>query len=216
MAQYELNLLDYWLIVRKHKYAVLLTAVLVVAFTFALTQFFKPDPIYETSARVKFDRTRTFASLLLQSVAPRSRHELGTQKEVIRSFPVIEQVAKELGMLPADASTEMRTSADYLNTIYSLKGRLTTTIEERTNIIKITASAEEAERAMRMANATAVAYRAENIQSQNRMVTESRRFVEEQLAALERTLSKAEDILLDYKEREDVFSPLPPQSFSIR
>ena len=123
MAQYELNVLDYWLIVRKHKYAVLLTAVLVVAFTFALTQFFKPDPIYETSARVKFDRTSTFANLLLASLSYQSGYELGTQSEVIKSFPVIEQVAKELGMLPADASSEMRTSADYLNTIYSLKGQ---------------------------------------------------------------------------------------------
>ncbi|GIW53981.1 MAG: hypothetical protein KatS3mg082_0385 [Nitrospiraceae bacterium] len=53
-----------------------------------------------------------------------------------------------------------------------------------------------------MANATANAYRLENITARNRMVTESRRFVEEQLTALERKLGEAEEALREFKERE--------------
>jgi polysaccharide biosynthesis transport protein len=53
MAQYELNVLDYWLIIRKRRYTIGITAALVIVFTFALSQFLKPEPVYEASARVK-------------------------------------------------------------------------------------------------------------------------------------------------------------------
>ena len=42
MAQYELNVLDYWLIVKKRKYTIAATAALVIASTFTLTQVLRP------------------------------------------------------------------------------------------------------------------------------------------------------------------------------
>ena len=38
MAQYELNVIDYWLIVKKRKYLILLAAGLVVLFTFLFSE----------------------------------------------------------------------------------------------------------------------------------------------------------------------------------
>ncbi|MCH7567667.1 MAG: hypothetical protein IH787_08435, partial [Nitrospirae bacterium] len=105
MAQYELNLLDYWLIIKKHKYTILFTAVLVLVATFVLTQFLKPIPLYEATARVKFARATTVANLMLESVSYNSEYDLVAQPDVIRSFPVIERAAKELDMLPADATS---------------------------------------------------------------------------------------------------------------
>ena len=200
MAQYELNLFDYWLIIRKHRYTILLTAGLVVGFTLALTQFLKPTPIYQASTRVQFDRARTVGNMLLDTLSYSRYEQLPSQAEVIRSFPVLEAVAKQLQMLQMDATPEMRSTADYLHTIYSLQGQIETTIEMDTNIIKIMASAENPDLAERLANAVAVAYRAENIKSQNRKVVESRRFVEDQLAALARQLKEAENRLLKFKE----------------
>ncbi|MDA2910030.1 polysaccharide biosynthesis tyrosine autokinase [Nitrospiraceae bacterium AH_259_D15_M11_P09] len=202
MAQYELHLLDYWLIIKKNKYAILLTVVLVVALTLLLAQFFRQIPVYEASARVKFDQASTIASRLLDSLSYRSAYELVAQPEVIRSFQVIERAAKELGMLPADATQEMRRSPAYLKTIYALQQEIETERDVMTNIITITARADDPKLAERRANTVAEAYRAENILSQNRMVSESRLFVEEQLAVLERKVTEVEDNLLEYKERE--------------
>ncbi|HEV8539754.1 MAG TPA: polysaccharide biosynthesis tyrosine autokinase [Nitrospiraceae bacterium] len=202
MAQYELNVLDYWLIIRKRKFTIAVTAALVIVFTFALSQFLKPMPVYEASARVKFDRTSTLANLLLESLSTQTGNDLGTQSEVIRSFPVIEEVAKTLSLVPADAAAEDRKSATYLSTVYALQQQVKASQEGSTNILKITAVGDNGQTVARMANAVAESYRVENIKSRNRIVTDSRRFVEQQLAILEAKLRAAEDALREFKERE--------------
>jgi tyrosine-protein kinase Etk/Wzc len=202
VAQYELNVLDYWLIVKKRKGTILLSMGLVIAFTLALTQYLKPAPIYEASARVKFERSSTFASLLLESLAAQGSTDLNTEIEVIRSFPVVERVAKELGIVKPPASETEARSSQYLGTIYGLQQTIKTAIEGASNIIRISTTANTGEMAQRLANAVAEAYRAENIRARNKTVSESRRFVEEQLAAHEAALKRAEEALREFKERE--------------
>lgn len=202
MAQYELDVLDYWMILKKRKYLIVLATLLVVGFTFTFTQFMKPTPLYEASARVKFDRSTTVAQQLLESITFATANDLTTQTEVIKGFPVMERVAQALGIVETDLPPEQRRSAEYLNTIYNLGQQIQTSRESDTNIIRITATAYEPELAERTANAVAQAYRIENIAARNRMVTESRRFVEDQLAALEEKLQAAEEALRVFKERE--------------
>lgn len=202
MAQYELNVLDYWLIVKKRKGTILLSAGLVVAFTLGLTQYLKPAPIYEASTRVKFERSSTFTSLLLESIAAQGSFDLNTEMEVIRSFPVVEQVAKELKVIKSESPQGEARSSEYLGAIYGLQQMIKTSVEGASNIIRITATADTAGMAQRLANAVAEAYRAENIRTRNKTVSESRQFVEEQLAAHEADLKRAEEALRDFKERE--------------
>ncbi|HZS12075.1 MAG TPA: Wzz/FepE/Etk N-terminal domain-containing protein, partial [Nitrospirales bacterium] len=202
MAQYELNLIDYWLIVKKRKYAIGVTAVLVLSFTVLLTELFKPTPVYEASARVKYDRTNTLASLLLESIATMGGSDLGTQSEVVRSFPVLEQAAKEMHLVPADTPDDGRRSAEYINAVYRLQQRTRALQEPNTNVIKITVAGETSEMAEQGANAVANAYRNQNIQERNRLVTLSRQYVEAQLVSLEQGLREAEDRLREFKERE--------------
>jgi polysaccharide biosynthesis transport protein len=202
MAQYELNVLDYWLIIKKRKGTILLSAGLVVAFTLGLTQYMKPSPIYEASTRVKFERSSTFANILMESIAAQGSIDLNTEMEVIRSFPVIERVAKDLNIVKPATSQEETRSTEYLGAIYSLQQTVKTSIEGASNIIRISTTANTAEMAQRLANAVAETYRAENFRTRNKTVSESRRFVEEQLAAHEADLKRAEEALRDFKERE--------------
>lgn len=202
MAQYELNVIDYWLIIKKRKYLILLAAGLVVSFTFLFSEMFKPSPLYEASALVKFDRTSTVAQQLIETMSFSNANDLSSQTEFIRGFPVMERVAVELGRVPADASPEEKRSATYLNTVYDLGQEIKTQREGDTNIIRITATSDQPEMAEKTANSVADAYRLENIMTRNRLVMESRRFVEEQLAGLEKQLNDAEDALRAFRERE--------------
>jgi polysaccharide biosynthesis transport protein len=202
VAQYELNVLDYWLIIRKRKGTILLSTGLVIAFTLALTQYMKPAPIYEASTRVKFERSSTFANLMLESLAAQGSSDLNTEIEVIRSFPVVERVAKELGIVKSGLSPEEARSSEYLGTVYGLQQTIKTSIEGASNIIRISVTASTAEMAQRLANVIAETYRMENIRTRNKTVFESRRFVEEQLASHEAALKRAEEALRDFKERE--------------
>ena len=202
MAQYELNIIDYWLIVKKRKYLILLAVGLVVLFTFLFSEMLKPSPLYEASARVKFDRTSTVAQQLIETMSFSNANDLNSQTEFIRGFPVMERVATELGRVPENVTPEEKRSATYLNTVYNLGQEIKTQREGDTNIIRITATSEQPEMAEKTANSVANAYRLENIITRNRLVMESRRFVEEQLAGLERKLNTAEEALRAFRERE--------------
>ena len=202
MAQYELNVLDYWLIIKKRRGTILLSAGLVVAFTLALTQYLKPAPIYQASTRVKFERTNTFANILLESLGAGGSYDLNTEIEVIRSFPVVEQAARSLKLVPAVVPPNEARSSEYLGTIYGLQQSIKTSVEGSSNIIRISVTADTADMAQRFANAVAEAYRAENIRTKNKAVAESRQFVERQLVSHEEALQKAEEALRDFKERE--------------
>lgn len=200
MAQYELNVIDYWLILKKRKYLILLSAALVVFFTFVFSELLRPAPLYEAVARVKFERNTTVAQQLLESLSYSNANDLGTQTEFIRSFPVMERVAADLGRVSTDE--QQKRSPAYLNAIYNLGQEIKAQREGDTNIIRISAVSQQPEEAEHMANATANAYRFENIATRNRLVTESRRFVEEQLAILEKQLNQSEEDLRAFKERE--------------
>ncbi|TKB88722.1 MAG: polysaccharide biosynthesis tyrosine autokinase [Nitrospira sp.] len=202
MAQYELNVIDYWLIVKKRKYLILLATGLVLLFTFLFSELFKPSPLYEASARVKFDRTNTVAQQLIETMSFSNANDLSSQTEFIRGFPVMERVAIELGRVPANMTPDEKRSATYLNTVYYLGQEIQTQREGDTNIIRITATSDQPETAEKTANSVADAYRLENIMTRNRLVMESRRFVEEQLTALEKQLNAAEDALRVFRERE--------------
>jgi capsular exopolysaccharide synthesis family protein len=202
MAQYELNVIDYWLIVKKRKYLILLAAGLVVLFTFLFSEMFKPSPVYEAAARVKFDRTSTVAQQLIETMSFSNANDLNSQTEFIRGFPVMERVAMELGRVPANVTQEEKRSATYLNAVYNLGQEIKTQREGDTNIIRITATSDRPEMAEKTANSVANAYRLENIITRNRLVMESRRFVEEQLAGLEKQLNDAEEALRAFREKE--------------
>ena len=202
MAQYELNVIDYWLIVKKRKYLILLAAGLVVLFTFLFSEIFKPNPLYEASARVKFDRTSTMAQQLMETMSYSNANDLNSQTEFIRGFPVMERVAMELGLVPANVAQDEKRSATYLNKVYNLGQEIKTQREGDTNIIRITATSGQPEMAEKTANSVANAYRLENITTRNRLVMESQRFVEGQLAGLEQQLNNAEEALRAFRERE--------------
>src|SRR5437868_11640260 len=168
MAQYELNVIDYWLIIKQRKYLILLAASLVVSFTFLFSEMFKPSPLYEASALVKFDRASTVAQQLIETMSFSNANDLNSQTEFIRGFPVMERVAVELGRVSADVSPEEKRSATYLNTVYNLGQEIRTQREGDTKISRITATTDEQEMAERTADAVANTDRPENVMTRNR------------------------------------------------
>src|SRR5881397_887832 len=204
MAQYELNLRDYWLIIRKRKWIIVFTVLLVAGFTFITTELFGPTPTYEASARVKFDRSTSMSGLMTEVLAFSAEgSSLTTQAEVIQSVPVLFRAAKKLGVIAKEIeSNEVRTSPDALAKIYELKGHIAAAQEGGTNILKIITTAEEPEFTALLANAVAEGYREENIASRNRQVDDAKLFVANQLKTVEEGLRKSEQALLAFREHE--------------
>lgn len=204
MAQYDLNLVDFWLIIRRRKFIVLLTVGLVGSMTSTMPYLVGPPPVYKAAARVKYERSTTASGLLQESIsAVGGESDIATQAEVIKSFNVMENVAKEMSLIDKNMeSKDIRANHELLDIIYDIQGHIEAGQEGSTNIIKITATAGDPRTAERYATLTADAYREENIYNRNRQVIEARRFVEGQLKNLEASLHESEQALREFKEQE--------------
>ena len=53
MSKYDLNLRDYWRILRRRKNIVILSILLLGSFSTSLATIHKPPPLYEATASVK-------------------------------------------------------------------------------------------------------------------------------------------------------------------
>lgn len=207
MAQHELNIRDYWRILRKRKTVVVLTMVLVGVITFMTTLMLRPRSVYEARASVKVERVTTMAGLFLEVLTYPSGDNMATQALVIKGFPVLEKVARDLKLIPSDVPSEkVMTSEDYLRILANLQSRITTEQEGNTNIINITVTAHTPKEAKNIANLVVEKYREENILSRNRQVFEAKRFIEDQLKQVEARLKESEERLNTFKREHDVVS----------
>jgi Mrp family chromosome partitioning ATPase/uncharacterized protein involved in exopolysaccharide biosynthesis len=207
MAQYDLNLRDYWRIFRRRKgiIAIVTLAFGAMAYTFAEVQ--KPHPIYQATAVVKFERATTLVGLLVETISLSPGDNITTQAAVVRSFSVLERAAKGLGLIPADLDSEaVKRNPQYVQFLSDLRSQVAAAPEENTTLINITVTSPGASQAARIANAVAQAYREENTLGRNRQIREARRFIEEQLAEVGARLQRAEDEIRALKERRGFLS----------
>ncbi len=207
MAQYDLNLRDYWRILRKRKgiVAVVALAFGLMAYVFAEVQ--KPQPIYQATAVVKFERTTTLVGLLVETLSVSTGDNLATQAAVVRSFPVLERAAKTLRLIPTDLDSDaIKRIPRYVQLVSDLRRQVAAAPEESTTLINITVSSQDATQAARIANAVAEAYREENVLTRTHQIREARRFIEEQLAAVGEHIHQTEDAMRALKERHGFVS----------
>jgi len=201
MPQYDLNLRDYWRILRKRLWSVaLVTAAFgLLALLFAEVQ--RPDPLYQATAVVKFERTTTLVGLLVETISLSQGDTPATQAAVIRSFPVLERAAKALRLIPATLDAEaIKQDPLRVQLLGDLRNQVTATPEENTTLINVTVASREPAQAARIANAVAQAYQAENTALRSRKILEARRFIEEQLREVNARVRQAEDGIRTLKE----------------
>jgi succinoglycan biosynthesis transport protein ExoP len=203
VAPYELNLRDYWRILRRRKGIVLAITILFTAFSYAIAFFQTPPPLFEASSAIKVERSTSITGLLMEAITFSAGENVATYAAYTRSWPVLEIAARRLGLIPPDASSEVaRNSPQYLQIITHLQNQIKAEPEKDTNIIRITAQAGDPKTAAKIANSVAEAYREENILSRNRQVREAKQFIETQLKELEERLRFSEEKLKAFKERQ--------------
>src|SRR5450756_79000 len=136
---YDLNLREYWRTIRKRKGIVIFTIVMMTGFSFIFSILGRPTPIYKTSASVKVEKSETVTGLYLQSISASSTNYMETQMAMIKSYFIMELVAKKMGSIPPEVSSdEVRNNPKYLSAILALKGKVETEQEGNSDIINIT------------------------------------------------------------------------------
>jgi capsular exopolysaccharide synthesis family protein len=200
MAQYDINIRDYWRIIRKRRVVVILSTILFTVFSYLFAVIGTPDPLYEATSAVKVEKATDLTTLLLGTVSWTSWDNVATQAVIITSFPVFEESARQMGLIPANVSSaQVRNSHKYLQIVNTLKSQISTEQEGNTNIINITATSSNATEAAQRANTVAEVYRQNNIDERNKKVRETREFIEKQLQVVENRLQQAEKNLRNYE-----------------
>ncbi len=201
MAQYELSLRDYIRILKKRKLIILLATVSLGFFSFLFATLQKPIPLYRAESSVKVERSSTVTGLYLQMVSNDKSSSLDTQVNIIKSIPNMELVAKRVGIIREDlTSEEIRREARYIDRVIDMRSRVNASIERYTSIINIEVIDNDKKFAQRLANAVADVYREQNSYDKNKRIIEAKRYIEKQLKYTTEQLKTAQENQKAFRE----------------
>jgi succinoglycan biosynthesis transport protein ExoP len=206
MAQYEMNLRDYWLIVRRRRVWIIATTVVTMLFSLWLAR--QKVPVYQATATVKFEQSTNVSGLLVEVLSYSSSDSIETQATLVKSYPVLEEVGRRMGRLPqASGDAAVRESKSYQSMLDTIGGKIKTNRVPSTSILEITATSTNPREARDLANTVAEVYRDYNKQNRNARLTEARKFIEAQLKEVEARVKRAEEEVWAFRDANRVISP---------
>jgi capsular exopolysaccharide synthesis family protein len=198
---YDLNLREYWRTIRRRKFIIIFTVVMMTLFSFLFSIMGRPTPIYKTSASVKVEKSGSVTGLYIQAVSWSTTSYMETQMAMIKSYLIMEMVAKRLGQIPPDLSSEdVRNAPRYLSAILALKENVETEQDGNSDIINITATSSDPKQAQRVANTVAQAYKEYHTLDLYKRIIESKKFIEDQVATTHQMLEDSENAVRDFRQ----------------
>ena len=201
MAQYDVDLRDYWRILRKRKFTIIFMVLAVGITSYGAAKLKEPVPLYEATSSVKIEKSASMIGGFGGAGVFGGNESIMTQAFIIRSFPVMVHTAKMIGWLPKDINQKkIRENKSYLSVVTRLKGMSRTDIETGTNIINIIVTSRKREEAAFLANSIANAFRDFNIKEKNRQTLDSQAFIETQLNRVWDRLNQSEEELKNLQE----------------
>jgi len=201
MAQYDVDLRDYWRILRKRKFTIIFMVLAVGITSYGAAKLKEPVPLYEATSSVKIEKSASMIGGFGGAGVFGGNESIMTQAFIIRSFPVMVHTAKMIGWLPKDINQKkIRENKSYLSVVTRLKGMSRTDIETGTNIINIIVTSRKREEAAFLANSIANAFRDFNIKEKNRQTLDSQAFIETQLSRVWDRLNQSEEELKNLQE----------------
>ncbi len=210
MAQYDINLREYWRVVRKRKAIVILTVIFLTIFSVALAKLRAPSPLYEATCSVKFEKAISPIGIYTQIISWGPGDVIQTQMAVIKSYPVFTKVAKALGRINKTENLDPAIG----RIISDLQSQVKVTQEGNSNIVNITTTAQTPAFAASLANHVALAYKQTRTQEINQRIAEAIKFIEGQLAIVGERLKRSEDRLQQFRREKDIIA-LSSQSASL-
>ncbi|RLD18338.1 MAG: hypothetical protein DRI36_01645 [Caldiserica bacterium] len=186
--EYELNLYDYWRILRRRKW----TIILAVLLTEALTVFYtsKVTPIYEASCSVEIERRFTQTGFLQEFFTWYPGDIMSTEARIIKSRPVIEEVVKKLGLAGKNPKPE-----EIDRKVSEIISRVSVKREANSNVLNIKVASTDPKEAAVIANTIAEVYVIKSVERKTERDRELRKFIEEQLKFAKAKLEDSEEAI---------------------
>lgn len=220
-AEEELNLLDYWLLLRKHSKQILGLAFVITLL--AALVVFQMTPVYRSTALLLIENAKSKALTLadlydIQGSA--GQESFNSQVQILKSRPIAEMVIKKLeltknpgfnppvqpGWFTAEpegtpAEIEARLLEDSLG---RFSNRLTIEPVLKSQIVKISFDSTDKELAAQVANAVAEAYIENDLEARSQMTQRANIWLTQRMQGLRKNLEESEKVLQRYREQENI------------
>ncbi|MFN3550210.1 MAG: GumC family protein [Endomicrobiia bacterium] len=192
--KYELNLYDYWRILKRRKFIVIISVISALLFSIIYTNL--QTPLYQAVAVVKVEPSLIIPGVATESLGWDMYQTINTEVKIINSKIIAERAAKKLGLI-----TEF-TSKDEINEILSsIQNKIKAERITDSNLIKIIVSSSDKEETAKLANTIAEVYIEKGLEDRTKRARELREFIEKQLLDAEKNLKESEEKLRKFSEQ---------------
>ena len=200
MTQYDINLREYWRILRKRRFIVILIATVVGVFSTAFAILRAPTPIYTSACRIMFERQTPVQGVYDRTISWSSNEHIEARIPRIKSYSVFQKVAERLKLIPNSTKSEGNPlKPNIIGVIDDLlvKVEVTrdsyTTSDFNTNILNIEVTDPSPAFAQKLASTVASTFKELHAERQTKRATEAVRYIEQQLQGMRQKLRESED-----------------------
>lgn len=216
----ELNLLDYWFLIKKH-YRKILSLAFIVTLLAALVVF-QITPVYRSTALLLIENAKSKVLTLndLYDGQRDSMEAFNSQVQILKSRPVAENVIRKLKLIDHPAmdprqhkgwfaseptGTKEEIEAQLLENVL-LKFSNAMTIEPvlKSQIVKVSFDSTDKELAAQVANAVVEAYIDNDLESRSQMTQKANVWLTKRMEGLRGKLEESEQALQRYREKENI------------
>jgi succinoglycan biosynthesis transport protein ExoP len=190
LTQYDINLREYWRILKKRKLIVIFTAFLLGSFSTFFAIINAPTPLYSSTCSIKFEKETTLEGLYAQTLSWSDTDDIETQLSIVTGYEVLTEVAKRLGLIPQNGSID---DPGIYAIVDGLKSKVTVERENYTNIIDINVTDRSSAFAQKMANELAKTYRDLHAEQQGKRTKDALKYIDDQLTTVRQKLRKSEE-----------------------
>jgi capsular exopolysaccharide synthesis family protein len=208
LAQYDVNLREYWRIIRKRKFIVLVIAVILGVFSTAFAILSAPAPLYSTECMIEIKRERLVEGIYSKTIAWDDSDDIETQIAVIKSYAVFEKVAEHMGLIPRGSSSkgEHQLKSHVISTIEGLQSKVEVTRLKYSSVLNIKVTDHGAAFAQKLANTVALVYRELHGEQQSKRTKEALRYIDDQMKDVRTRLRDAEDRFNRFSKDNELIS----------
>jgi Mrp family chromosome partitioning ATPase/capsular polysaccharide biosynthesis protein len=172
----ELTIYDYWRIVVKHRFTIVISVIVMLVATYVFTELQKP--VYKATSAVKIDISSIPSSMMIDPI--------GAEIRIIKSEEVIKKALDKLGL--KDSIAEIQSQLNVEQVGYS-------------NIVQITAYADNPNKVSGIVNAITESYIEKSTEERNKAKKQQKEYILSQLTRQEEELRKAEENLKNFKAK---------------
>lgn len=198
MAQYEMTIHDYFRIIRKRKWIIILTTLMVYMAAIVYTKMQKK--IYQVASRIEIIEKSNVGKDLMGSNSPElmSENSVKTAIKILTSRNLIVRVISDLKLVDDNSPNQV-----LQRVISDIKDRVNVTQEPGSNIIRIELLSSDAARATQIVNKMAEVFISESLKYTQHEKNLLKDFVQEQLEKSRIKLEQSEEDYLRYKEEQN-------------